>query len=110
MPTAFSDNATKFHLGRLPDGRWYYIGCPDAEPRWTRSPLVLSLSADGIHFDQHFLLADASTPYVRRRDGLHKGGDYGYPHSFIHAATLWVIVSRRKEAVEVLSVPLAALG
>ena len=26
QPTEFSDNATKFHLGRLPDGRFYYVG------------------------------------------------------------------------------------
>ncbi|MHB0934997.1 MAG: exo-alpha-sialidase [Armatimonadota bacterium] len=106
-PTEFSDNATKFHFGHLPDGRFYYIGCPDPEPRWTRSPLVLSLSGDGVRFDRHFILADARTPYERRADGLHKGGDYGYPHTLVHTGALHVIVSRRKEAVEVLRVPLA---
>ena len=108
-PTEFSDNATKFHFGRLPDGRFYYVGCPDPEPRWTRSPLVLSLSDDGVRFDRHFILADARTPYARRADGLHKGGDYGYPHTLVHAGTLHVIVSRRKEAVEMLRVPLSAM-
>jgi len=108
--TDFSDNATKFHFGRLPDGRYYYVGCPDAEPRWRRSPLVLSLSRDSRHFDQHFLLADDTTPYTSRAEGLHKGGDYGYPHTLIHSGELHVIVSRKKEAVEVLHVPLAALA
>lgn len=32
--TGFSDNATKFHYGRLPDGRFYYVRCPDPEPLW----------------------------------------------------------------------------
>ncbi len=109
LPTDFSDNATKFHFGRLPDGRFYYVGCPDPEPRWTRSPLVLSLSDDGRRFDRHFILADDRTPYVRRVDGLHKGGDYGYPHTLVHEGALHVIVSRRKEAVEVLRVPLSTL-
>lgn len=32
-PTDFTDNGTKFHFARLPDGRFYYVGCPDPEPR-----------------------------------------------------------------------------
>ncbi len=104
-PAAFSDNATKFHFGRLPDGRFYYVGCPDPEPRWQRSPLVLSLSEDdGKRFDRHFILADDSTPYEQCAAGMHKGGDYGYPHTLVHDGHLHVIVSRRKEAVEVLRV------
>ena len=108
VPTEFSDNATKFHFGRLPDGRFYYVGCPDPEPRWRRSPLVLSLSENGIRFDRHFILADES--YVRLADGLHKSGEYGYPHTLVHAEALHVIVSRQKEAVEVLRVPFSLLG
>ncbi len=104
--TAFTDNNTKFHLGRLPDGRYYYVGCPDPEPRGARNPLVLSLSEDGIHFDRHFILADEE--YVQRRPGLHKGGLYGYPHTMIHDGFLYVIVSLRKEAVAVLRVALPA--
>ena len=71
---------------------------------------MLSLSTDGVRFDRHFVLADASTHYARRQDGIAKGGDYGYPHTLIHDGALHVIVSRRKEAVEVLRVPLAALA
>ena len=33
VETTFSDNNTKFHFGRLPDGRFYYVGCPDPQPR-----------------------------------------------------------------------------
>lgn len=107
VPTEFSDNATKFHFGRLPDGRFYYVGCPDPDRRWQRCPLVLSLSDDGVCFDRHFILAD--TPYTRRADGLHKGGEYGYPHTLVQGGTLHVIVSRRKEAVEVLSTEAASV-
>lgn len=106
-PTEFSDNVAKFHLGRLPDGRFYYVGCPLAEPRWQRCPLVLSLAVDGQRFDHHFILAD--TAYPMPRPGKYKGGEYGYPHTLVHDGRLDVIVSRQKEAVEVLSVPLAAL-
>jgi hypothetical protein len=104
QPTEFSDNATKFHFGRLPDGRFYYVGCPDPEPRWQRSPLVLSLSENGKCFDRHFILAGDSTPYEQCAKGLHKGGDYGYPHTLVHDGCLHIIVSRRKEAIEVLRV------
>ena len=103
----FTDNVTKFHFGRLPDGRYYYVGCPDPEPKYTRCPLVLSLSRDGVRFDQHFILADED--YTQRRPGMHKGGNYGYPHTLVHDGALLVIVSRRKEAVELLRLPLAAL-
>jgi hypothetical protein len=107
--TPFTDNATKFHVGQLPDGRFYYVGCPDPEPLWQRSPLVLSLSGDGVRFDRHFILADASTPYEQNTPGLHKGGDYGYPHTLVRGGVLHVVVSRKKEAIEVLRVPLSSL-
>ena len=68
---------------------------------------MLSLSADGVRFDRHYILADER--YEMKRDGMHKGGQYGYPHTMIHDGRLYVIVSRRKEAVEVLRTPLAAL-
>ena len=111
--TGFTDNNTKFHFGRLPDavgrpaaGRYYYVGCPDPEPRGARNPLVLSLSEDGVRFDRHFILTDEE--YVQRRTGLHKGGLYGYPHTMLHDGYLYVIVSLRKEAVAVMRVALAA--
>lgn len=100
---AFTDNDTKFHLGRLPDGRFYYVGCPDPLPRGARSPLVLSLSTDGARFGRHFVLADED--YEQRAEGRAKGGLYGYPHTMIHEGMLYVIVSLRKEAVAVLRVP-----
>jgi hypothetical protein len=105
--TDFTDNNTKFHFGRLPDGRFYYVGCPDPEPRGARNPLVLSLSGDGACFDRHFVLADEE--YVQRRPGLHKGGLYGYPHTMIHDGCLYAIVSLRKEAVAALRVAISSL-
>jgi hypothetical protein len=103
----FTDNNTKFHFGRLPDGRFYYVGSPDPLPRGARCPLVLSLSRDGLHFDRHLILSDE--PYQMQREGLHKGGTYGYPHTMIHAGYLYAIYSLRKEAVAVLRVALADL-
>ncbi len=104
LPTAFSDTNAKFHFGRLPDGRFYYVGNPVGGGR---TPLALSLSRDGARFDQHYILGESK--YEKRRPGKHKGGEYGYPHALIHDGFLHAIVSRQKEAVEVLRVALSEL-
>lgn len=104
VETAFSDTNTKFHFGRLPDGSFCYVGNPIGGGR---TPLVLSLSRDGVRFDRHFILGE--THYERRRAGGSKGGEYGYPHSLVHDGYLHIIISRQKEAVEVLRVALAEL-
>ena len=107
VPTDFTDNVAKFHFGRLPDGRFYYVGNPDPKPRGRRNPLVLSLSRDGVRFDTHYILADAE--YAAAQPGLHKGGTYAYPHTLIHDGCLCVIVSVGKESVLALRVALAGL-
>jgi hypothetical protein len=104
VETQFSDTNAKFHFGRLPDGRFYYVGNPIGGGR---TPLVLSLSRDGVRFDDHFILGDDH--YASRRKGRWKGGEYGYPHTMVHEGHLYVIVSRQKEAVEVLRVALSQL-
>jgi len=104
METQFSDTNAKFHFGRLPDKRFYYVGNPIGS---NRTPLVLSLSRDGVRFDDHFILGDSH--YEMRVPGRHKGGEYGYPHTLVHDNYLYVIVSREKEAVEVLRVALKDL-
>ncbi|NIA16706.1 MAG: hypothetical protein GWP08_21860 [Nitrospiraceae bacterium] len=96
--TEFSDANAKFHSGRLPDGRYYYVGNPD--PDGGRNPLVLSLSDDGASFDTHYILADRV--YEKKKPGMYKGGMYGYPHTMIHEGQLYVIVSVNKEGVLVL--------
>jgi len=102
--TSFSDNATKFDFGRLPDGRFYYVGCPSPEPRWLRSPLVLSLSRDGVHFTKHYIIADE--PYKMKYPAHYKGGEYGYPSTLVRDGYLYVVVSRQKEAIEAIGVAL----
>jgi hypothetical protein len=98
--TDFTDNSTKFHFGRLSDGRFYYVGSPDPEPRWARNPLVLSLSHDGICFNKHYILKDET--YVQSSQGLYKGGCYGYPHTIEHDGYLYVTFSLAKEGIAVI--------
>lgn len=103
--TQFSDNGTRFHFGRLPDGRFYYVGCPD-QTGGSRWRLVLSLSQDGVRFDKHYVLADEK--YVTQCDSK-QGGQYGYPHTLFHDGYICTIFSRLKEAVEVLRVRIDSL-
>jgi len=98
--TAFTDNDSKFHFGRLPDKRYYYVGIPDTLHHYDRNPLVLAISADGKSFDKQYIIAD--DPYQLKAKGLYKGGQYGYPHTIISNGYMYVIVSRQKEAIEVL--------
>jgi hypothetical protein len=100
VEAAFSDNDSKFHFGRLPDKRFYYAGIPDTLHHYDRNPLVLSLSKNGEAFDKNYIIADEL--YHLKKEGLWKGGQYGYPHTMIYNGYLYVIISRQKEAIEVL--------
>jgi BNR repeat-like domain len=100
VETNFTDNDSKFHFGRLPDKRFYYVGIPDTMHHYARTPLVLSLSGDGKLFDKNYIIADQ--PYTLKREGLYKGGQYGYPHTMIYKDYMYVIISRQKEAIEVI--------
>ncbi|NHA03634.1 glycosyl hydrolase family 32 [Mucilaginibacter sp. HC2] len=100
VETAFSDNDSKFHFGRLPDKRFYYVGIPDTLHHYSRNPLVLSLSQNGETFDKNYIIADEL--YHLKKEGLWKGGQYGYPHTIIYNGYMYVIISRQKEAIETL--------
>ena len=103
VETAFSNIDAKFHCGRLPDGRFYIVSNPI---EGNRTPLVLSLSRDGYVFNERCILGEEHYE-MRDRAGRSKEGEYGYPHTMIHEGYLYVIISRQKEAVEVLRVVLS---
>lgn len=107
VETDFSDNDSKFHFGRLPDKRFYYVGIPDTLHHYDRNPLVLSLSKDGELFGDNYIIANE--PYHLKQEGLWKGGQYGYPVTMIYNGEMYVIVSRQKEAIEILRFKLAGL-
>jgi BNR repeat-like domain len=107
VETNFTDNDSKFHFGRLPDKRFYYVGIPDTFHHYERTPLVLSISDDGKLFNKNYIIADE--PYTLKKKGLWKGGQYGYPHTMIFENCMYVIVSREKEAIEVIRFKLSQL-
>lgn len=96
-PTDYSDDGSKFHFGRLPDGRYY--GVSNAKVRGGRCPLDLYLSEDGENFDKHYIIRDEY--YELQMEGMFKGGIYGYPHTLIRDGYMYVIYSKRKETIEV---------
>ena len=102
--TGILASGSKFQFGTLPDGRYYYLGNVDA----ARSNVALLISKDGINFDEWYILADDN--YTMMKDGMYKGGLYGYPTSYFDENYMYVIYSLHKESVEVLRVPLAAIG
>jgi len=106
--TGFSDNDSKFHFGRLPDKRFYYVGIPDTLHHYDRNPLVLALSSDGKSFNQQYIIADEL--YHLKKAGLWKGGQYGYPHTMIWKGYMYIIISRQKEAIEVIRFKLNQLS
>jgi hypothetical protein len=100
LETAFTDNDSKFHFGRLPDKQFYYVGIPDTLHHYERNPLVLALSNDGKYFNRQYVIADEL--YKLKQEGLYKGGQYGYPHTMIWQGSMYVIISRQKESIEVI--------
>ena len=125
MLTSFTDNTCRSHFGRLPDGRFFALSCPAPSPKefagtdaakvnrtnleygagpgqWGlgRTPLVLSLSRDGITFDRHFILGDQPVE-ATRIPGYAKGGRYGYPYLHVMGDEVFAIYSRNKDDIAV---------
>lgn len=102
--TQITDHGAKFELGRLPDGRYYLLANVDNR----RTSVNLLVSRDGCSFDAWHLLADED--YQQMKEGMYKGGVYGYPTSCIDGDTMYIIYSLRKESVEVLRFHLSELS
>ena len=104
-PTDFANDSSKFHCGRLPDGRYYVVSNARPGGPLPRCPLVLSLSADGEDFSEEYILRDEG--YDLRFEGRWKGGIYGYPHTLVHEGYLYIIYSLRKEGIGLTRLALA---
>ncbi|WP_418992626.1 exo-alpha-sialidase [Alistipes sp.] len=107
VKSRFTDNNTKSFFGRLPDGRCFYVGTPDTTHPGERWPLVLALSDDGYDYDRTWILSDDR--YAQQYRGRWKGGEYGYPYAILHDGYVYVILSRRKERIEVIRIETEAL-
>ena len=104
--TDFTDCGSRFEFGRLPDGRYFGITCP--QPKSVRTPLVLATSEDGTSFDHHYILGDEAAT-TARISGRWKYGRYGYPSFLIKDDTMFVIYSNNKEDIQICRFPLSRL-
>lgn len=101
-PTAFTDCGARFQFGKLPDGRFYALSCPNPnvpESCLRRTPLVLAVSEDGDVFDRHFILGD-EPDRPPRYPGAYKHGRYGYPYAHVAGRSLFIVNSVAKEDIE----------
>lgn len=96
--TEFTDNASRHQFGKLPDGRYFALSTPEPNTLWSRTPLVIAVSRDGVEFDRHFIIGDAPNR-PPKFPGHAKGGRYGYPHLSIMGDTVVVFYSIAKEDV-----------
>ncbi len=92
IQTNFPDATSKFRGLRLADGR--YVLVSNANPK-KRDPLVISVSRDGLVFDQMGWLVG--------------GRHVDYPHIIEHDGHLLVAFATQKMTVEVLRFPLEQL-
>jgi hypothetical protein len=107
MLTSYTDCACRFQFGRLPDGRFFGLSCPD--PTSDRTPLVLATSRDGIIFGQHNVLGSITGTKPRIPGGA-KSGVYGYPSCDIADGKMYIIFSRNKEDIYFSKLNLSAIA
>lgn len=104
-PTGFTDAISKSRFGRLPDGRIFYVGNPFYDAEFTRNPLMLCISSDGLNFSEQYVLRNEKD-YRMKVDGLFKEGDFGYPCVITDDRYMYVFYARRKETLEITRVAL----
>jgi hypothetical protein len=111
-PTTIPDAHTRTHVGVLPDGRTYLLGTQvsNTSLRHRRDPLTLSLSPDGVSFDQVWALRYGAPE--KRYNGSHKDYGFAYPSAVVDRSreTLQIAYSINKEDIEMMTLPLSVLG
>lgn len=95
---------TRAAAGNLPDGTAYLVH----NPGQGRDPLVVSLAADGLHFDRHGVIAHNAPEH--RYEGHAKNPGFQYPRAVIHNDMLFALYSVNKEHMEIAAVPLNKLA
>ena len=103
--TDYTDVVCRSHFGRLPDGRYFGMSCPNSKApdsnvpfAGLRTPAILALSRDGSVFDRHFLIGN-DVEGSPRYPGLSKHGRYGYPYLHVAGEFGYVIYSINKEDI-----------
>lgn len=101
-PTKFTTDDTMANFGRLPDGRFYFVGSTSTNVRY---PLDLYVSEDGVNFNKGYILRDEK--YAMQQEGWAKGGQYAYPEVLIQGNYMYIFYSKQKEVMELTRVALS---
>ncbi len=107
VPTNMPDARTKQSAGNLSDGTAFMAGCPVNDK--LRSPLAVTLSADGEVFDHAYLLRSTSSDPELIYEGTAKRLGFHYTKSLVYGGYLFVGYATNKEAVEISIIPEASL-
>jgi len=91
--TSFAHSQSKFHAGRLADGRYFLLGNPPPG----RDTLSLWLSTNGKAFTRRFDIS--SEPYSIKYPGFAKSGAFGYPSLLEKNGQIFAVCSRGKEEI-----------
>ena len=105
--TDMPDARTKQSAGNLSDGTAFMAGCPVTNS--LRSPLAVTLSADGKSFTKAFLLRSNSSDPALVYEGKAKRLGFHYCKSLVAEGNLYVGYATNKEAVEITIVPEVSL-
>lgn len=105
--TDMPDARTKQSAGNLSDGTAFMAGSPVNNS--LRSPLAVTLSADGKTFDRAYLLRSNSSDPELVYEGKAKRKGFHYCKSLVYDGYLFVGYATNKEAVEISVVPEASL-
>ncbi len=108
VPTNMPDARTKQSAGNLPDGTAFLAGNPVDNK--LRSPLAITLSADGKTFDRAFLLRNTNSDPEVVYAGKAKRKGFHYPKSLVSNGWLYVAYTTNKELVEITRIPLKSLS
>jgi hypothetical protein len=95
--TNFPNASSKLFPMRLQSGKWIVIS--NANPKWARREMYLSISEDGLTFTKMARLVIPST----------KATTFQYPHAIERDGHLLIVFSQKKMQSEVLKVPLSAI-
>ncbi|MBQ7157862.1 MAG: exo-alpha-sialidase [Treponema sp.] len=104
VATTMPDARTKQSAGNLPDGTAFFVGNPVSDT--FRSPLALTLSTDGKHFDKAYLLRATSELPEIKYEGKAKRKGYHYPKSLVTDRYLYTAYTTGKELVQITRIPL----
>lgn len=106
--TNFPDATSKFNVLATSRGYWALVSNPNPK---RRNPLCLAASTDGLVFTRMIRLPIPETlPGVEwvenSRHGATAYESLQYPHVIEHGGSLLIAYSRRKQTVEVVTIPL----